>query len=321
MTNLINEDFKKSVIETDINKINHIIVGVLKPMYEGENKQAKLGVSLGLAVADWVVLAMSGENTANQLPTLDQCKSHLKDLIKTFVPTVENSKGESVPDMKEVNKLNSHVQDACKMALLVAGANTGFIKGIRNESRADIVPLNKAFDNKGKLKTGLVEDIFWSPVATFPNRNEGTEKAPVVEENSKKHRPTTINSVRDCFGVHFENKKLNSGRYALDIIKDTRDKTEQGFVLTTPEGGLKWSGIKDAVQFLTSKFESGEVDILVHAENHKDNIKMKNCYDAIENFVKVYQTKKQDSLLAEQQAIENEKAEIEMKKARFKKSA
>ena len=24
MTNLINEDFKKSVIETDINKINHI---------------------------------------------------------------------------------------------------------------------------------------------------------------------------------------------------------------------------------------------------------------------------------------------------------
>ena len=60
MTNLINEDFKKSVIETDINKINHIIVGVLKPMYEGENKQAKLGVSLGLAVADWIVLAMSG---------------------------------------------------------------------------------------------------------------------------------------------------------------------------------------------------------------------------------------------------------------------
>ena len=55
-------------------------------MYEGENKQAKLGVKLGLSVADWVVLAMNGENTANQLPPLDQCKSHLKDLIKTFVP-------------------------------------------------------------------------------------------------------------------------------------------------------------------------------------------------------------------------------------------
>ena len=48
MTNLINEDFKKSVIETDINKINHVIVGVLKPMYEGEKSQAKLGVTLGL---------------------------------------------------------------------------------------------------------------------------------------------------------------------------------------------------------------------------------------------------------------------------------
>ena len=84
MTITLNQDFKKSVSITDINKVNSVIVGVLKPMYEGENKQAKLGVKLGLAVADWVVLAMSGENTANQLPTLDQCKSHLKDLIKSL---------------------------------------------------------------------------------------------------------------------------------------------------------------------------------------------------------------------------------------------
>jgi len=225
----LNQDFKKSVPFTDINKINSIIVGVLKPIYEGENKQAKLGVKLGLATADWVVLAMSGENTANTLPTLDQCKTHLKDLIKTFVPQVENSKGDLIPDMNEVNKLNSHVQDACKMALLIAGSNTGFIKGIRNETRADIVPLNQAYNKKGELKEGLIEDIFWSPVATFPNRNEGTEKAPVVSENSKVHRPCTIKSVRECFGVHFEGKKLNSGRYALDVVKDTRDKTENGF--------------------------------------------------------------------------------------------
>jgi len=317
MTNLINEDFKKSVIETDINKINHIIVGVLKPMYEGEKSQAKLGVTLGLAVADWVVLAMSGENTANQLPTLDQCKSHLKDLIKTFVPKVENAKGESVPDMNEVNKLNSHVQDACKMALLVAGANTGFIKGIRNESRADIVPLNKAFDNKGNLKNGLVEDIFWSPSNTFPMRNEGTEKAPVVSENSSVHRPTTIKSVRECFGVHFENKKLNSGRYALDVIKDTRDKTEQGFVLTTPEGGLKVSGLKDAIQFITNRFEDGDVEMMLV----KDDNSSKNCLNAIEQFIKVFQQKKSNALAEIKSLEENEKAEIEMKKARFKKSA
>ena len=317
MTNLINEDFKKSVIETDINKINHIIVGVLKPMYEGEKSQAKLGVTLGLAVADWVVLAMSGENTANQLPTLDQCKSHLKDLIKTFVPKVENAKGESVPDMNEVNKLNSHVQDACKMALLIAGSNTGFIKGIRNESRADIVPLNKAYDNKGNLKNGLVEDIFWSPSNTFPMRNEGTEKAPVVSENSSVHRPCTIKSVRECFGVHFENKKLNSGRYALDIIKDTRDKTEQGFVLTTPEGGLKVSGLKDAIQFITNRFEDGDVEMMLV----KDDNSSKNCLNAIEQFIKVFQQKKSNALAEIKSLEENEKAEIEMKKARFKKSA
>lgn len=317
MTNLINEDFKKSVIETDINKINHVIVGVLKPMYEGEKSQAKLGVTLGLAVADWVVLAMSGENTANQLPTLDQCKSHLKDLIKTFVPKVENAKGESVPDMNEVNKLNSHVQDACKMALLVAGANTGFIKGIRNESRADIVPLNKAFDNKGNLKNGLVEDIFWSPVSTFPRRNDGTEKAPIDVENSAVHRPTTIKSVRDCFGVHFEGKKLNSGRYALDVIKDTRDKTEQGFVLTTPEGGLKVSGLKDAIQFITNRFEDGDVEMMLV----KDDNSSKNCLNAIEQFIKVFQQKKSNALAEIKSLEENEKAEIEMKKARFKKSA
>jgi len=260
---------------------------------------------------------MSGENTANQLPTLDQCKSHLKDLIKTFVPKVENAKGESVPDMNEVNKLNSHVQDACKMALLVAGANTGFIKGIRNESRADIVPLNKAFDNKGNLKNGLVEDIFWSPSNTFPMRNEGTEKAPVVSENSSVHRPTTIKSVRECFGVHFENKKLNSGRYALDVIKDTRDKTEQGFVLTTPEGGLKVSGLKDAIQFITNRFEDGDVEMMLV----KDDNSSKNCLNAIEQFIKVFQQKKSNALAEIKSLEENEKAEIEMKKARFKKSA
>ena len=317
MTNLINEDFKKSVIETDINKINHIIVGVLKPMYEGENKQAKLGVSLGLAVADWVVLAMSGENTANQLPTLDQCKSHLKDLIKTFVPKVENAKGESVPDMKEVNKLNSHVQDACKMALLVAGANTGFIKGIRNVERAEIVPLNQAFKKDGSLKDNLVEDIFWSPVATFPMKNEGTEKAKVCVKNSELHRPTTINSVRECFGVHFENKKLNSGRYALDIIKDTRDKTEQGFVLTTPEGGLKVSGLKDAIQFITSRFEDGDVEMMLV----KDDTASKNCLNAIEQFIKTFQNKKSNALAEIKSLEENEKAEIEMKKERIKKAS
>jgi len=317
MTITLNQDFKKSVSITDINKVNSVIVGVLKPMYEGENKQAKLGVSLGLAVADWVVLAMSGENTANTLPTLDQCKSHLKDLIKTFVPKVENSKGEEIADMNEVNKLNSHVQDACKMALLIAGSNTGFIKGIRNESRADIVPLNQAYDKKGNLKNGLVEDIFWSPVATFPNRNEGTEKAPVVSENSKVHRPTTIKSVRECFGVHFEGKKLNSGRYALDVIKDTRDKTENGFVLTTPEGGLKVSGVKDALQFLTTRFEDGDVEMMLV----KDDTASKNCISAIEKFIKTFQNKKLNAEQEIKSAIENENAEIEMKKERMKKAS
>ena len=317
MTTLINKDFANTVTETDINKINHIIVGVLKPMYEGEKSQAKLGVKLGLSVADWVVLAMSGENTANQLPNIDQCKSHLKDLIKTFVPKVENSKGEEIADMNEVNKLNSHVQDASKMALLVAGENTGFIKGIRNISRADIVPIEKAYKKDGSLKDGLVEDIFWSPKDTFPMRNEGTEKAPIVSENSSVHRPTTIKSVRECFGVHFENKKLNSGRYALDVIKDTRDKTEQGFVLTTPEGGLKVSGVKDAIQFLTSRFEDGDVEMMLV----KDDTSSKNCLNAIEQFIKTFQNKKSNALAEIKSLEENEKAEIEMKKERMKKAS
>ena len=317
MTITLNQDFKKSVSITDIKKVNSVIIDVLKPIYEGEKRQAKLGVKLGIAVADWVVLAMSGENTANTLPTLDQCKSHLKDLIKTFVPQVENAKGELIADAKEIGKLNSHVQDACKMALLIAGSNTGFIKGIRNESRADIVPLNKAFDNKGNLKNGLIEDIFWSPVATFPMRNDGTEKAKILEENSVKHRPTTINAVRDCFGVHFEGKKLNSGRYALDKADDTRDKTENGFVLTTPEGGLKISGVKDAIQFLTSRFEDGDVEMMLV----KDDTASKNCISAIEQFIKTFQNKKSNAEQEIKSAIENEKAEIEMKKERMKKAS
>ena len=50
MTITLNQDFKKSVSTTDINKINSVIIGVLKPMYEGENKQAKLLVVLGAGV-------------------------------------------------------------------------------------------------------------------------------------------------------------------------------------------------------------------------------------------------------------------------------
>jgi hypothetical protein len=317
MTITLNQDFKKSVSITDIKKVNSVIIDVLKPIYEGEKRQAKLGVKLGIAVADWVVLAMSGENTANTLPTLDQCKSHLKELIKTFVPQVENSKGELIPDAKEIAKLNSHVQDACKMALLIAGSNTGFIKGIRNESRADIVPLNQAFDKKGNLKNGLVEDIFWSPVATFPMRNDGTEKAPIVIKNSDVHRPCTINSVRESFGVHFEGKKLNAGRYALDKEESTRDKTEQGFVLTTPEGGLKVSGVKDAIQFLTNRFEDGDVEMMLV----KDDTASKNCLNAIEQFIKTFQNKKLNAEQEIKSAIENEKAEIEMKKARIQKAS
>ena len=317
MTITLNQDFKKSITITDINKVNSVIVDVLKPIYEGENKQAKLGVKLGLATADWVVLAMSGENTANTLPTLDQCKTHLKDLIKTFVPQVENSKGELIPDMNEVGKLNSHVQDACKMALLIAGSNTGFIKGIRNESRADIVPLNQAFDKKGNLKTGLVEDIFWSPVSTFPNRNEGTTKAPVVSENSKVHRPCTIKSVRECFGVHFEGWKLNSGRYGLEKIEEKRDKTENGFILTTPEGGLKISGVKDAIQFLTNRFEDGDIEMMLV----KNDTASKNCLNAIEQFIKTFQNKKSNAEQEIKSAIENEKAELDAKKERMKKAS
>ena len=318
MTITLNQDFKKSVSITDIKKVNSVIIDVLKPIYEGEKRQAKLGVKLGIAVADWVVLAMSGENTANTLPTLDQCKSHLKELIKTFVPRVENSKGELIPDAKEIAKLNSHVQDACKMALLIAGSNTGFIKGIRNETRADIVPLNQAYDKKGNLKNGLVEDIFWSPVATFPMRNEGTEKAPIVEENSKRHRPCTINSVRDCFGVHFEGKKLNSGRYGLDKEEpNTRDKTENGFILTTPEGGLKVSGVKDAIQFLTNRFEDGDIEMMLV----KDDTASKNCLNAIEQFIKTFQNKKLNAEQEIKSAIENEKAELDAKKERMKKAS
>ena len=241
---------------------------------------------------------MSGENTANTLPTLDQCKSHLKELIKTFVPQVENSKGELIPDVKEIAKLNSHVQDACKMALLIAGSNTGFIKGIRNESRADIVPLNQAFDKKGNLKNGLVEDIFWSPVATFPMRNDGTEKAPVVIKNSDVHRPCTINSVRESFGVHFEGKKLNAGRYALDKEESTRDKTEQGFVLT-------------------NRFEDGDVEMMLV----KDDTASKNCLNAIEQFIKTFQNKKLNAEQEIKSAIENEKAELDAKKERMKKAS
>jgi hypothetical protein len=203
------------------------------------------------------------------------------------------------------------------MALLIAGSNTGFIKGIRNESRADIVPLNQAFDKKGNLKNGLVEDIFWSPVATFPNRNEGTEKAPVVSENSKVHRPCTIKSVRECFGVHFEGKKLNSGRYALDVVKDTRDKTENGFVLTTPEGGLKISGVKDAIQFLTNRFEDGDIEMMLV----KDDTASKNCLNAIEQFIKTFQNKKLNAEQEIKSAIENEKAELDAKKERMKKAS
>ncbi len=317
MTITLNQDFKKSVSITDIKKVNSVIIDVLKPIYEGEKRQAKLGVKLGIAVADWVVLAMSGENTANTLPTLDQCKAHLKTLIKTFVPQVENSKGELIPDAKEIAKLNSHVQDACKMALLIAGSNTGFIKGIRNETRADIVPLNQAYNKKGELKDGLVEDIFWSPVATFPNRNEGTEKAPVVSENSKVHRPCTINSVRECFGVHFEGKKLNSGRYALDKEESTRDKTEQGFVLTTPEGGLKVSGVKDAIQFLTNRFEDGDIEMMLV----KNDTASKNCLNAIEQFITTFRNKKSNAEQEIKSAIENEKAEQDAKKERMKKAS
>ena len=42
MTITLNQDFKKSVSITDIKKVNSVIIDVLKPIYEGEKRQAKL---------------------------------------------------------------------------------------------------------------------------------------------------------------------------------------------------------------------------------------------------------------------------------------
>ena len=53
----------------------------------------------------------------------------------------------------------------------------------------------------------------------------------------------------------------------------------------------------------------------------KDDNSSKNCLNAIEQFIKVFQQKKSNALAEIKSLEENEKAEIEMKKARFKKSA
>lgn len=318
MTNL-NIDFKKSVLSssslTSMEVVNNRIVGVLKPLYEGEKAQVKLVSKLAIEVANWIIFSMNNENTEDSLPTLDQGKNHLRDLIKTFVPQIENAKGELVADNTEVNKLNSHVSDAVKFALLICGANTGFIIGYRNETRQDLVETKNAFDKKGVLKHGLVQDVFNSPIKTFPKTM--VKGKPV--KNHEEHLLCTVREMRDSFGIHFEGKELNEDLTGIKVVANTRDKTEVGYVFTMPDGGLKWSGIKDAFQFMTSRLESGETDIFTIPENH--NVKMKHCYDAIETFVKVYQTKKADSLQAEESAKESERLERLQKQELLKKRA
>ena len=84
MTNL-NIDFKKSVLSssslTSMEVVNNRIVGVLKPLYEGEKAQVKLVSKLAIEVANWIIFSMNNENTEDSLPTLDQGKNHLRDFV------------------------------------------------------------------------------------------------------------------------------------------------------------------------------------------------------------------------------------------------
>ena len=138
-------------------------------------------------------------------------------------------------------------------------------------------------------------------------------------DNHKEHLLCTVREMRDAFGIHFEGKQLNDDETAIKVVADTRDKNEVGYVFTMPDGGLKWSGIKDAFQFMTSRLEAGDSDILTIPENQ--NVKMKHCFEAIETFVKVYQTKKADSLQAEKSAKESERLELLQKQELLKKRA
>ena len=186
---LINKNIKAGV--TSVKEADKKIIEALKPVYQNEKAKVKLVNQLAMNTVDWILLASDNKQNAEKvLPTYDQVKAHLKDLAKSVVPQIidigENGTEKKKADPNELSRLSSSISDAVKTALLVAGHETGFIIGHRMEDKSAFISKDKAHDNN-KLKPGIIKDIFWSPIKTFPNKNIGTENTIEAFNNSIKH--------------------------------------------------------------------------------------------------------------------------------------
>lgn len=317
---LINKNIKAGV--TSVKEADKKIIEALKPVYQNEKAKVKLVNQLAMNTVDWILLASDNKQNAEKvLPTYDQVKAHLKDLAKSVVPQIidigENGTEKKKADPNELSRLSSSISDAVKTALLVAGHETGFIIGHRMEDKSAFISKDKAYDNN-KMKPGIIKDIFWSPIKTFPNKNIGTEKDPVIENNSSTFQLIPNAKTREAFQVHFENKPLNDDKYKL--FAEPREKEGYTYSISNADGSPSFRGWKDILEALIQKMEDGDLDALKVKATTNDNT-AKNTVKALDKFVEVYQTKTKEFELADKQAEEAEKNQKLNRKLNIKKAS
>tara|TARA_X000001388_G_scaffold19834_2_gene13095 strand:+ start:14846 stop:15802 length:957 start_codon:yes stop_codon:yes gene_type:complete len=317
---LINKNIKAEV--TSVKEADKKIIEALKPVYQNEKAKVKLVNQLAMNTVDWILLASDNKQNAEKaLPTYDQVKAHLKDLAKSVVPQIidigENGAEKKKADPNELSRLSSSISDAVKTALLVAGHETGFIIGHRLNDKSAFIPKDKAYDNN-KIKEGIIKDIFWSPIKTFPNKNIGTEKDPVIENNSSTFQLIPNAKTREAFQVHFENKPLNDDKYKL--FAEPREKEGFTYSISNADGSPSFRGWKDILEALIQKMEDGDLDALKVKATTNDNT-AKNTVKALDKFVEVYQTKTKEFELADKQAEEAENNQKLNRKLNIKKAS
>jgi len=160
-----------------------------------EDERGRIMAALGIAIADAVSFASEQGYAA--------CQDTLRDVVKTIVP--RNEKNE--PDNTLVQKLMGQSGDACKIAMLLLDAKTGFVSGYKRKDSRDFVDATTFAGMNKQAQDRHVPEIFWDRSQTFKKEKVGQD----IRTSSTDTLIPSQDNMRDAYKVHFGNADIADG--------------------------------------------------------------------------------------------------------------
>ena len=183
-----------STVKTRDEAIANVKVNV-QGIRKTEDEKVRIMAALGIAIADAVSFASEQGYAA--------CQDTLRDVVKTIVP--RNEKNE--PDNSHTQKLMGQSGDACKIAMLLLNAKTGFVAGYKRKDSRDYVDASTFAGMNKQAQDRHVAEIFWDRSQTFKKEKVGQD----IRTSSTDTLIPSQDNMRDAYKVHFGNAEIDQG--------------------------------------------------------------------------------------------------------------